>query len=60
MVIDDRGKLLPETDEVERRELTLEDGKLQVIAPSTHRLEDQAQALRVGDVVRDDVGVAHG
>ena len=33
VVIDDRGKLLPETDEVERRELTLKDGKLQVIAP---------------------------
>jgi hypothetical protein len=31
-----------------------------VVAPGAHDFEDAAEALVVGDVVADEVGVAHG
>ncbi len=46
-------------DEIDFPELAFEYRKLQVVSPCFHGLEDLAQTLRIGDVVRNYVGVAH-
>lgn len=46
--------------EVDRSELALEDGILQVHAEIAHGVVNLAQAFGVADVVGDEVGVSHG
>src|SRR5207249_7092285 len=45
--------------QIASRQPALKDGKLNVIAPIAHRLEYIPQPLRIGDVVTNNVGVAH-
>jgi hypothetical protein len=59
VVVDDFGELGGELGEVGAGELALEDGVLEVIAPGAHDFEDAAEAFVIGDVVADEVRVAH-
>src|ERR1035438_2257661 len=58
--MDDRRQLRPASREVRRRQLTLEDGILEMVTKSPHGLKDLAQTLFVADVIAHKVGEAHG
>jgi hypothetical protein len=59
VVVNDLGKIGAELNKVRCGQLALEYGKLKVVAPSAHRLEHAAQALVIGDVVTNQVGISH-
>jgi hypothetical protein len=59
VVVDDAGKFGAAANNIACRELALEDGVLKMVAEATHEFEDFAQAAVVGDVVADEVGLAH-
>ncbi len=59
LVVDDGAQFGAHAGEVGGSELALEDGVLEMVAPGAHRFEDEAEALVVGDVVADQVGLAH-
>jgi len=58
-VFDDAGEFGAAADEVAGSELAFEDGVLEVVAETAHEFEDFAEAAVVGDVVADEVGLAH-
>jgi hypothetical protein len=60
VVLNDAAQLGSAPKKVALRELALEHGVLKVIAESPHRLKDFAKTLIVGDVVTNQVGLAHG
>jgi hypothetical protein len=59
-VVDDAGEFDAAADEVGGGELAFEDGVLEVVAETAHEFEDFAEAAVVGDVVADEIGLAHG
>lgn len=59
VVVDEVGEEGAATDEVGGGELAFEDGELEVVSEGAHGFEDLAEALVVGDVVTDQVGLAH-
>ncbi len=59
VVMDDAGEFGAAANEVAGGELAFEDGVLEVVAEAAHRFEDFAEAFVVGDVVADEVGLAH-
>ena len=59
IVIDDAGEFGAAADDVAGGELAFEDGVLEVVAVAAHGFEDFAEALVVGDVVADEVGLSH-
>jgi hypothetical protein len=58
-MIDDLAEQMPTSREIGPRQLTLEDRVLQVVAESTHRFVDPAQAEVVRNVVADQIRVPH-
>jgi hypothetical protein len=58
-VFDDAGEFNAAADEVAGRELAFEDGVLEMVAKTAHEFEDFAEAAVVGDVVTDEIGLAH-
>ena len=58
-VLDDAGEFGAAADEVGRGELAFEDGVLEMVAETAHESEDFAEAAVVGDVVTDEIGLAH-
>jgi len=58
-MVDDFRKLRAERHQIGSRQPAFENGELKVIAPPAHHFENVAQALRLTDVVTDDVGVPH-
>lgn len=60
VVVDGFGEFGAEAGEVGGGELAFEDGVLEVVAPGAHDFEDASEAFVVGNVVADEVGVAHG
>jgi hypothetical protein len=59
IMLDDPAQLGPASREIPLRELAFENRVLEMVAESTHRLEDLAQPAIVGDVVTDQVGLPH-
>lgn len=59
-MVDDLAECLAALGKVDRPELALEDGVLQVVAKAAHGFEDLAEPFVVTDVVADEEGVAHG
>ena len=59
VVLDEVGEEGAAADEVGGGELAFEDGELEVVAEGAHGFEDLAEAFVVGDVVTDQVGLAH-
>jgi hypothetical protein len=49
----------PASDQIARRKLAFEYGVLQMVAIATHGLEDLAKTLVIGDVVTDEIRLAH-
>ena len=59
-LVDDRGKLCLEEDFFSSAKIALEHGKLEVVPPIPARLKNFPQAFGIGNVVANDVSVAHG
>ena len=59
LMVDKRAEFGAHAGEVGGSELALEDGVLEMVAPSAHGFKDEAEALVVGDVVADEIGLAH-
>jgi hypothetical protein len=60
IVLDDFAKRVAASGEIDRRELTLEDRVLQMVAEVAHGLKDLAQPLVIADIVADEEGIPHG
>ena len=58
-VLDDAGEFGAAADQVAGSELAFEDGVLEMVAETAHEFEDFAEAAVVGDVVTDEIGLAH-
>jgi hypothetical protein len=48
-----------EFHQLSRRELAFEDAELEMVSPITHGFEDFTKSLIVGDIVRDNIRMAH-
>ena len=55
----DAGKFNAAADEIAGRELALENRVLEMVAKTAHEFEDFAETAVVGDVVTDEIGLAH-
>jgi hypothetical protein len=59
VVVDDAGKFRTAPNQITLGELALKYRVLQMIAVSAHGLEDLAETAVVGDVVANEIGLAH-
>jgi hypothetical protein len=59
-MFDDFAERMAAAGQVDPRKLAFKDRVLQVIAEVTHGFEDLAQPLVIGDVIADEIRVAHG
>jgi hypothetical protein len=59
-VFDNLAQRVPAFGQIDRRELTLENRVLQMVAVIPHRLEDSAKPFVIANVVADQERVPHG
>jgi hypothetical protein len=55
IVVDDCAQSFPTANQIRRRELALEHGKLKVVPKPAHQLEDFPQSLVIRNVVTNQV-----